>query len=104
MTTASWIPADTFASRLIEVRRALGLTVEQAADRCGLKRPTWGSWESGALPRNMAAVVARIALATGVDRDWLMFGGERPAPDPRVTPRYRAPVAPSGRTDLRLAA
>lgn len=70
------------------LRKELGLTTEQAADRCGLNRATWQTWEHGASPRNMAAVVAAITLATGVDRDWLMWGGpldSRPSEGPGGT-------------------
>lgn len=73
---ARWIPRDTFAARLALLRIELGnLTVEDAAQRCGLNRATWQTWERGSSPRNMSAVVAKIALATGADRDWLMWGG-----------------------------
>lgn len=73
-TQASWIPADTFGSRLNRVRKAKGLTVEQISAQVGVAQPTWSTWERGATPRNMGAAVAKIALALGVDRDWLMWG------------------------------
>ena len=80
------VPRDTFALRLIALRIELGLTVEEAATKCGLKYQTWSTWERGAIPRRQGAVVAAISLALGVDRDWLMYGGplrpETPAPEP----------------------
>lgn len=80
-TQTEWVPGDTFAARLMLLRQHLGhVTTEEIADRCGVKRATWSTWERGAAPRNMASVVARIALATGVSRNWLMWGG--PLADP----------------------
>lgn len=85
--TTDWIPADTFGSRLYHLRRELGLTVEQAAERASLSDATWSTWERGAKPRDMSTVVAKIALAFGVNRDWLMWGGplrgEAPASPPK---------------------
>lgn len=74
-TTTRWVPSDTFGARLALLRRQLRLTTEEIADLCGLNRGTWQTWEKGASPRNMNAVVAAISLATGVDKDWLMWGG-----------------------------
>jgi len=50
------------------------MTQDEVAQKCGVSRVTWTNWERGAMPRNMAAVVARIHNATGADRDWLMWG------------------------------
>ncbi len=74
-TQTTWVPRDTFGARLALLRRELGLTAEEAAARCGLNRATWQTWEHGASPRNMSTVVAKIALGTGVSREWLMWGG-----------------------------
>ena len=79
-TQTDWVPEDTFAGRLLLLRHELGESTEALAARCGLKHQTWSTWERGSSPRNMSAVVAAISLATGVDRDWLMWGGQlRPA-------------------------
>ena len=74
-TQPTWVPRDTFGARLVLLRRELDLSTEEIAGRCGLNRATWQTWEHGSSPRNMSAVVAQIALATGADRDWLMWGG-----------------------------
>lgn len=74
-TQPQWVPEDTFGTRLVVVRRQLGLSVEEMAEKCGQKPATWSTWERGAAPRGMAAVVAAISLATGVSREWLMWGG-----------------------------
>lgn len=71
---ASWVPAETFASRLVRLRRELGWNQGEAAARCGLDDGSWSNWERGVSPRRMAEVVAAIHEATGVDRDWLMWG------------------------------
>lgn len=77
------IPRDSFALRLISLRHELDLSQEQVADLCGVKRPTWATWENGSIPRNMAEQAQKIARATGYDRDWLLYGHEDPTdPDP----------------------
>jgi transcriptional regulator with XRE-family HTH domain len=75
MTAQSWIPADTFGTRLFVARKQRRLTVEQAARLCGVAQPTWTTWENGALPRDLVATVRRISEALDCDRDWLMWGG-----------------------------
>jgi transcriptional regulator with XRE-family HTH domain len=69
------IPEDTFGLRLIIVRRALGLSQQEAAERCGLDDGSWSNWESGTKPRGLDEVVRTIAERLHVDRDWLMWGG-----------------------------
>lgn len=72
----AWVPQDTFGARLALVRHQLGrLSVEEAAQRCGLAPSTWRTWEAGVRPQDTQEVVRRIAGATGADRDWLMWGG-----------------------------
>lgn len=70
------VPSDTFGNRLAVMRHELGLTLEEAADRAGLKRATWRTWEHGAKPRDMARVVRQIEDAFGYDAVWLMWGGQ----------------------------
>lgn len=70
------MPSDTFANRLAMMRHELGLTLDEAADRAGLKRATWRTWERGlSKPRDMASVVTQIADAFEYDPMWLMWGG-----------------------------
>jgi len=74
-SATGWIPQDTFKARLRLVREELGLTVREAAARCGFHYATWSTWERGTDPRHMVAVVEKISATLGVDRDWLMWGG-----------------------------
>lgn len=71
-----WVPFDTFGNRLTLIRQHLGLSQVEAAERCGLDDGSWSNWERGAKPRGMDRVVQAIAAGLGVDRDWLMWGGE----------------------------
>ncbi len=81
-----WVPALPFGGRLLVLRHNLGLTVEEMADLTGQKSPTWSSWERGAKPRDLIAVVEAIHDATGVRREWLLWGGEPgDGPPPGVT-------------------
>lgn len=91
-----WIPEDTFASRLILIRRQLDLTTEEAAERCGLKAPTWNTWENGTVPRGMDSVVQAISAGLGVNRDWLIWGASS-----RCSPLLEVQL-PSGQMELAL--
>lgn len=64
--------------RLHHARAALGLTMQQAADRIGVTRNTVASWETGTSVPNLAMLPA-IAIAYGVDRDDLVPMRERAA-------------------------
>lgn len=93
-----WVPSNTFATRLVLVRRELGLSVKAAAEKCDLHYATWSTWENGRKPADMAAVVTAIVEGLGVDRDWLMWGKTQSAPPPDdpgsvVTSGYRQLVA-----------
>lgn len=72
-----FIPADTFAVRLIMIRKELGLTQAEAAQRCGFDDGSWSNWENGTRPRGLDIVVEKISSNLGVDRDWLMWGGSQ---------------------------
>jgi transcriptional regulator with XRE-family HTH domain len=85
----AWVPADTFAVRLRMLRSHMGVTLEELAGRCRVSPTTWSTWERGSRPRDLADIVARIAAETGVDRDWLMWGG----PLAPSTKWYSPPVA-----------
>lgn len=77
-TTEAWIPQDSFGSRLLLLRREKHMTVEQIAKLCGIAQPTWTTWENGARPRDFLTAVTKIVDATGVDRDWLLWGASDP--------------------------
>lgn len=75
MTTATgWVPETDFGTRLLLARKHAGLTVREAALRCGLHYATWSTWERGARPADMASVVEAISAGLGVDKVWLIFG------------------------------
>lgn len=70
-----WVPRNTFGMRLLMLRKHLGASAEHMATLIGVSQPTWSMWEGDASsPRNQAEVVTKIADATGVDRNWLMWG------------------------------
>lgn len=68
--------ADSFGKRLTYIRVELGLTQEQAAELCDVRKPTWTYWEAhpDRSPRDLLNVVTRISEALGIDRDWLLWG------------------------------
>jgi transcriptional regulator with XRE-family HTH domain len=69
------IPTDSLANRLVLIRRELGLSQREAAQRCGVGFGSWQSWENGSAPRNALRDLVRVAQGLDVDREWLMFGG-----------------------------
>lgn len=65
---------DAFAARLVRARLRSGLTVDQAAEVCGLPVSTFEAY----LYRNNlpgAQSLHAIAIGLGVSVDWLLFGG-----------------------------
>jgi hypothetical protein len=57
------IPADTFGARLVLARYHAGrLSIEKAAERCGLNSEGWRRWEDGSKPRDKIEV-AQAAMA-----------------------------------------
>jgi len=82
-----WVPTATdFGTRLLLVRKHLGLTVRDAAGRSGVHYATWSTWERGTIPADKGAEVAKISQALGVDPTWLMWGGELPRKDSNLQP------------------
>lgn len=75
-TPGPWVPEDTFATRLIQARRHMKLTQEDAAALCGINAKTWNTWEHGTKPQGMNDVVRKIHKGLGVDPGWLMWGAE----------------------------
>lgn len=75
-TSEAWIPADTFAARLVLLRHHLGLSQVEAAERCGLDDGSWSNWERGSSPRRQADVAKAISQGLGVSLKWLLLGGD----------------------------
>lgn len=110
----AWVPQDTFATRLLTMRRELGKTQKEAADACGLDDGSWSNWENGTRPQKLIEVVEAICRTFNVDREWLIWGvqkgqasarklhipGEQhldlcwsqPETDRRFTPRIDRPI------------
>lgn len=88
--TENWIPANTFAARLTLVRKELGVNGKAFAELCGYDAGTLNNWEHGRVPRDKAEVVAAIAAATGVNRDWLMWGGPISSTNPGLPDDWHA--------------
>lgn len=92
------IPADTFGARLVLARYHAGrLSIEKAAEKCGLNSGNWVRWEDGALPRDKVEVAQAISDGLGINFNWLLLGGPllsargRPTGKVsanRVTPEY----------------
>lgn len=100
------IPADSFANRLMLTRAHAGhLSIREAADLCDLGRGAWTNWEKGTLPGDIIDVATTVASRLGVDRDWLLFGGQlsqaenRPARRRGTAPRstHGCATVPAGR-------
>lgn len=86
----AWRPQDSLANRIILLRHNLDLSQEEFCAQTGITKGVLQGMESGRAPRNEAATLARIALATGVDREWLAFGG------PLGTEKTPQPGGPGG--------
>lgn len=81
----SKIPADTLGARLLLLRREMGWSQREAADRAGIPFGVWQGMESGREARALDRRILAIAAASGYDRDWLMWGGAlrtQDAPNP----------------------
>jgi len=70
-----WRPDDTLAARFLLVRTQLGKDRKAFAAMTGLTENQLQSIESGRSPRDLATKVHQVHLVTGVDREWLMWGG-----------------------------
>ena len=81
MTTAAriiksdWIPSDSFATRIAILRRELGMSRAEFAEHVGLTANQIQGMEDGRSPQRLQEKVQKIHKATGVDREWLMWGG-----------------------------
>lgn len=72
---SGWVPTDSLANRMALVRRERKLSQRAAAETCGLTFGEWQGIEDGRNTRRIDMKVRQIAMALGVDRDWLMWGG-----------------------------
>lgn len=73
------VAADTLPARLILLRREMGWRSQRAAaEATGVPFGTWQGMESGRDTRALDRHIAKIADASGYDRDWLMWGDPQP--------------------------
>jgi transcriptional regulator with XRE-family HTH domain len=99
------IPADTFAARLMLARHHAGrLSIEKAAERCGLNGGNWAHWENGRRPLDKVEIAQAVSKGLDINFNWLLLGGPllpargRPTRSARVvTHQYpRLTVCPNG--------
>jgi hypothetical protein len=70
------IPADTFGARLVLARYHAGrLSIEKAAEKCGLNSEGWRRWEDGSQPRDKVEVIQAVSEGLRIDFNWLLLGG-----------------------------
>lgn len=70
-----WTVDDsTFGARLALVRQRMQWNIKEAARECGIPAASWGSWESGSMPRRYTEMCQLIADRTGADVSWLVMG------------------------------
>ena len=88
MTTATkieWVPQDTLGARTVLLRHSLGLSRRQFSQLTGVTEAALQGIEEGRSPHKLPDKVQKIHKATGVSREWLMWGGplndENPHPD-----------------------
>jgi transcriptional regulator with XRE-family HTH domain len=96
-TERALVPADSLANRLVLVRRELGLSQREAAQRCGVGFGSWQSWENGSAPRNALRDLVLVAQQLNIDRDWLLFGGPLRAEEQVELPPPPSLPLPGGR-------
>ena len=85
----------TFGDRLRKIRRVVGVSQAEFADRLSQGRQSLAAWESGLNePRNAVAVAKRIELAYGVPATWTLGLDGGPGPDGR--PRQDSNLQPTG--------
>lgn len=67
------IPEWTFADRVRKVRRELGLTQVEMAERIGVDDKRYSQWEAGGnRPRDIVKIAQRIEVETGYSASWLV--------------------------------
>ena len=64
--------SDVMGQRIRERREALGLSVEELADKLGVARQTVYKWEKGQVKNIDRDYIGRMASLFHVEPDWLM--------------------------------
>lgn len=78
---------ETLAQRILNQRRARGLSQEELAEQAGVSRQAVGKWESGQSQPELDKVVA-LSRLFAVSCDWLLTGQESERPEhPAAAPR-----------------
>jgi transcriptional regulator with XRE-family HTH domain len=76
------------AENITRLRDSRGWSIQELADRAGLKRNTLSRWESGVSAKIPAEALAALAAALGVSVDELLTG-RRSGPGARPTGERR---------------
>lgn len=71
--------------RIAERRSALGLTMDEVAQKIGVARSTIQRYETGQIKKIKLPVIESIASALGVNPDWLIGNTDNPVPRSAVT-------------------
>lgn len=103
MTTAvkaDWVPRDTLGARVVVIRHSLGLSRRQLSQLTGITENALQGLEEGRSPHRLPDKIQAIHEATGVSREWLMWGGPLSGEGPRQDGPGGGESAPSrARTD-----
>jgi transcriptional regulator with XRE-family HTH domain len=79
-------PDWTWGDKVRKVRRIVGLSQKEFADRIDVKAPTVAAWETSDAvepPKGAIAAAKRMHLAFNIDTAWLLgLEDERPTPGP----------------------
>ena len=97
MTTAmqtDWVPQDTLGARVVVIRHSLGLSRRQLSQMTGITENALQGIEEGRSPHRLPEKIQAIHDATGVSREWLMWGGPLNGEGPR-------PGGPDGGDEVR---
>ena len=87
-------PRWGFGDRLRLVRRDLGLTQAEMADRIGVGLKAYSAWESGASrPADLPRTAEHLQETTGIDRTWWLGWGDG---SPDGLPRLDSNQQPAG--------
>ena len=71
----NWVPQDTLAARVVLLRHTLGLSRRQFSQLTGVTEAALQGIEEGRSPHKLPEKIQKIHQATGVSREWLMWGG-----------------------------